>query len=107
VLPNLIRVDYSKNKCLGRAWKGRLRPRTSVDEMNHIYYISLLMAYLSELTKATTSDVIDWIRKWIGNGCDNNRIGEVTWSYVNRLQRKYRALNTMAYTGSVRRKPIR
>jgi hypothetical protein len=44
--------------CLVRAWEGRLRPRTSVDEMNHIYYISLLMAYLSELTKATASDVI-------------------------------------------------
>src|SRR5277367_2007591 len=74
--------------------------------MNHIYCACstspLLMAYLSELMKATqamslgqTPYQLDWIRKRIGNGCANNRIGEVTWSYGNRT------LNTMAYTGSV------
>jgi hypothetical protein len=52
---------------------------------------------------------LDWTRKRIGDGCDNNRIGEVTWSYViwvveeiqNFSIQKLCLPMTIAHTGSV------
>jgi hypothetical protein len=80
VLPNLIPVGYSKNKCLARVWEGRLRPRTSEHEMNHIYCAA--QHHTSDVFRADTVPTRLDSQSGLVMDVTITELEEVTWSHV-------------------------